>query len=69
MHFIVGCFGNETNAVNLVEKLKNSGLNASIVDVKNGLHRVTAGGAISLEGLSEIRDEAKSLGYSGWTLK
>ena len=69
MHFIVGCFGNKTNAVNLVEKLNNLGLNASIVDVKNGLHRVTAGGAISLEGLSKIREEAKKLGLSGWTLK
>ncbi len=69
IHFIVGCFGNKTNAVNLVKKLNNLGLNASIVDVKNGLHRVTAGGAISLEELSHIKQTAESVGFKGWVLK
>ena len=69
MHYIVGCFGQETNAKNLVAKLKDAGLDAKIIDVKNGLHRVSAGSAISMEALSEIKSTSSSLGLKGWTLK
>jgi hypothetical protein len=69
MHFIVGCFGQEENAINLVAKLKANGLDGKIVDVKNGLHRVSAGGAISLESYHQIKAQAESLGLSGWKLK
>ncbi|MDX2359447.1 MAG: hypothetical protein QNK23_01480 [Crocinitomicaceae bacterium] len=69
MHYIVGCFGQESNATNLVLKLQNAGLDAKIVDVQNGLHRVSAGSGISLEALSDVKATVSGLGYKGWTLK
>ncbi len=68
MNFIVGCFGSKTNADNLVSKLKSEGLNAFILDVKGGLHRVSAGASLSNESMSEIRSKAQSLGLQGWLL-
>ena len=69
MHYIVGCFGVKTNATNFVAKLRSEGLDAKIVDVKNGLHRVAAGSAISLEELYKIKSEVTALGHLGWILK
>lgn len=69
MNFIVGCFGNKSNADNLVEDLKSQGFNARVVDIHNGLHRVSAGQALSLEALAEIRTKAESKGFKGWVLK
>ena len=69
MHVIVGCFGNEDNATNLVDKLREAGLDGKIVDVKGGLHRVSAGGAVSMESVNDIRQKASSLGFQGWILK
>lgn len=68
MHFIVGCFGSEENAQNLVSRLKEEGLNGEIVDVKNGLHRVSAGAAISEEAINKIQEKAQTLGFQGWIL-
>ena len=67
-HYIVGCFSDKNNADNLVIKLKSSGLMAKIVDKKNGLYRVSAGGSISTEGLNDIKMSANSLGFAGWIL-
>lgn len=69
MNYIVGCFGDKTNADNLVAKLNNQGLSARIVDFHNGLHRVSAGSAISIEELNQIKTSANSIGLKGWTLK
>jgi len=69
MNYIVGCFGDLSNAENLVAKLKANGLDARIFDNKNGLHRVTAGSAISLESYHSIKAKADELGLSGWKLK
>ncbi|MCJ8290374.1 MAG: SPOR domain-containing protein [Crocinitomicaceae bacterium] len=69
MNFIVGCFGSKVNAENLVNKLKSEGLSAFILDVKGGLHRVSAGASLSDESISEIRTKAQSLGFQGWLLK
>lgn len=69
MNFIVGCFGNEANAKNLVAKLKVQGMNARIVDFHNGLHRVTAGSALSVDAFAQIKVQAEGLGLKGWTLK
>lgn len=69
VHYIVGCFSDKENADNLVSKLNASGLMAKIVDFHNGLHRVSAGGALSIEGLNDIKMTANSLGLSGWILK
>lgn len=69
LHVIVGCFGNKTNADNLVKKLQSAGMDAKIVDVKGGLYRVSAGGGLSMEAVNEIRQSASSLGFQGWILK
>ncbi|NVK66135.1 MAG: HU-CCDC81 and SPOR domain-containing protein [Flavobacteriales bacterium] len=69
MNFIVGCFGDKSNAENLVQKLNSEGLSAFIVDVKGGLHRVSAGAALSNEAMNEIRSKSESLGFEGWILK
>ncbi len=69
MNYIVGCFASKENADNLVQKLKASGLGAHIVDQHNGLHRVSAGSALSEEALTEIGTQAESLGFKGWILK
>lgn len=68
-YFIVGCFGNTSNAENLVKKLSASGLNASLAGEVNGLTRVSAGSAHSEAALQEIVRKAQSLGYTGWVLK
>jgi hypothetical protein len=69
VHFIVGCFGNTTNAENLVKKLSEIGFNAAIAGEVNGLTRVSAGNAQSEADLQEIIRKAQSLGYTGWVLK
>lgn len=69
MNYIVGCFGDLSNAENLVAKLKANGLDARIYDNKNGLHRVTAGSALSLESYHSIKAKADGLGLTGWKLK
>lgn len=68
MNYIVGCFGEITNAENLVAKLKANGLEGRIYDTKNGLHRVTAGSALSIDSYQEIKAQADGLGLSGWKL-
>lgn len=67
--FIVGCFGELENATNLVEKLTLEGFGAYIVDVKGGLHRVSATNATSLSQLNEVIPAIKANGYDGWVLK
>lgn len=69
MHFIVGCFSLRENADNLVLKLQGLGFDAEVVDVHNGLHRVSAGGALSIEGLIKVKATAQANGFSGWILK
>lgn len=68
-HFIVGCFSSEVNAVNLVNKLKANGFNASIAGEANGLTRVSAGSAISSDELQSTITKASASGYTGWVLK
>jgi uncharacterized protein (UPF0335 family) len=67
--FIVGCFGSESNAMNLISDLKSAGINAYVVDVKNGLRRISAGNASSESDLQSIIQKAKANGYDGWVLK
>lgn len=69
MHLIVGCFGSEANATNLVKKLKGEGFEARIVDFTNGLHRVSAGSALSDQALQQIQSDLSSSGYKTWILK
>ncbi len=69
MHYVVGCFGDKTNADNLVAKMRANGLDAVIVDMKGGLHRVSAGAAISEESYQTIKLKADAMGLSGWRLR
>lgn len=69
MNYIVGCFSDESNANNLVSTLKSEGLNAHIVDVKNGLHRVSAGGASNENDFAKIISLSESKGFQGWVLQ
>lgn len=68
-NYIVGCFSDQSNATNLVSKLKAEGLAAKIVDVKGGLHRVSAGSASNEVEFAKIISVAESKGYQGWVLK
>lgn len=67
--YIVGCFGSETNANNLVETLKSKGIDAYILDVSNGLSRISAGSAVTDSELQNLIGEVKSAGFEGWILK
>ena len=69
MNYIVGCFGEKANAENLVKTLKSKGLNAFILDVNGGFHRVSAGAALSNESMNQIRSKSDALGFQGWVSK
>lgn len=69
LEFIVGCFGDVNNAENLVQTLKNKGFNAYILDVKNGLSRISAGSASSDAEMSELMEKVRTQGFDGWVLK
>jgi hypothetical protein len=67
--YIVGCFGSESNANNLVANLKAQGIDAFIYDESNGLKRISAGGATSEAALQDLITEVKAKGFDGWVLK
>jgi cell division protein FtsN len=69
MHYVVGAFGNKSNAKKLVKELKLKGLDAKIVGYTNGLHRVAAGSAISQEALDALINKSKEMGHPGWVLR
>lgn len=66
--FIVGCFGSQENADKLVENLRSKGFEAYVVDVKNGLRRISAGNVGSKSQLQSLIENAKSQGFDGWVL-
>ena len=68
-NLIVGCFGSETNAKNLVSILKSKGFSPQIVDVSNGLYRVSIGAANSVDEMQKISQAANDQGFDGWILK
>lgn len=67
--WIVGCFSRVENAQELIQQLKQKGIQAYTFDVNNGLTRVSAGGARSQAEIQRIANQVKALGYDGWTLK
>ena len=69
IHYIVGAFGNKSNAQKLIKKLQSKGLEAKIVGYTNGLHRVASGSALSEEALQDIIIKSKKVGYPGWVLR
>jgi len=66
--YIVGCFSSNSNAVNLVNTLKNQGFDASIISGGN-LTRVSIGSASNLKALDSLIQLSNSKGYQGWILK
>jgi hypothetical protein len=69
-YLITNCFGSEENAKNFVNYLKSKGFDAQIVDVKNGLQRVSAGKAANSSELKNIQSKVESLDIQGsWILK
>jgi len=66
--YIVGCFSNNNNAVQLVATLKSQGFDAAII--KGGsLTRVSIGSASSQKMLDSLIQLSISKGYQGWILK
>jgi hypothetical protein len=68
-HLVVGCFSTELNAKKLITQLKQKGFNAYIVDVKNGLHRVSACKSSSDSVLLSAKEKLSPLQISGWILR
>lgn len=69
IHLIAGCFGDKSNAEDMVAELKAAGIDAFIVDKNKGLHRVSAGGFNSRNKADQERSKVKSLGYKTWVLR
>lgn len=67
--FIVGCFSSELNAEKLVVTLKEKGFDAYILDVKNGLSRISAGHATTESEITSLKQNANAQGFEGWVLK
>lgn len=59
---IVGSFGEESNAIRLVEKLKSEGFSAEIIGVYGGLHTVSAGSFNSMDEFKEKKVQLESVG-------
>jgi hypothetical protein len=68
-NLIIGCFGSEANAKNLVSILKSKGFSPQIVDISNGLYRVSIGAANSVNEMQKISQNAAAQGFEGWILK
>ncbi len=69
-YLITNCFGSEQNAKNFVNYLKSKGFDAQIVDVKNGLQRVSAGKSANSSELKNIQSKVEALDIQGsWILK
>jgi hypothetical protein len=66
--YIVGCFSSNSNAINLVNTLKNQGFDATIISGGN-LTRVSIGSASNSKALDSLIQLSNSKGYQGWTLK
>ena len=68
-HLIVGCFSTEKNAMKLIKELKGKGFDAYIVDVVNGLHRVSAANSNSDSILKAKNQQLVPLHIDGWILR
>lgn len=68
-HAIAGCFSNAVNANKLINDLKEQGFEAYQVDVKGGLHRVSAGNAKNRKDIASIRQRLFDADISTWVLK
>lgn len=67
--YIVGCFGELSNAEALIATLAKQGFNARVVDQQKGLHRVSLGSAQTNQELDQLKQAAAAKAVSGWILK
>lgn len=69
-YVIGGCFKEYTNANNFINKLRNNGFNAVLLDRKNNLYRVGIEGRDSKEEIIQQLDRAKANGHpDAWVLR
>jgi hypothetical protein len=68
-HLIVGCFAQKSNAIKMISKMDLLEINASILDKKNGLHRVAAFSSSDKEALKQQRSVLQNKGFNSWVLK
>ena len=66
--YIVGCFSDERNANNFVQKLQADGFNAHILP-GGTLIRVSAGSAANQSEIQAIQSKVSSKGMEGWICK
>jgi hypothetical protein len=66
--YIVGCFSEERNANNFVQKLQADGFNAHILP-GGTLIRVSAGSAVNQTEIQAIQSQVNSKGIEGWICK
>jgi hypothetical protein len=66
--YVVGCFSDERNAKNFVQKLQADGFNAHILS-GGSLIRVSAGSAANQSEIQAIQSKVNSKGMEGWICK
>jgi hypothetical protein len=66
--YIVGCFSDERNAINFVQKLRADGFSAHIL-LGGTLIRVSAGSAVNQTEIQAIQSKVNSKGIEGWICK
>jgi cell division protein FtsN len=66
--YVVGCFSDERNAHNFVQKLQADGFNAHIL-LGGTLIRVSAGSAANQSEIQAIQSKISSKGMEGWICK
>ena len=68
-HAIVGCFSNPNNAKKVISRLKSKGFDAYEVDVKGGLHRISAGDTKTRGEMNTIQQRLTNNEIPSWVLK
>ncbi len=68
-HAIVGSFEQQSNANEMIQRLKAAGYDGEIIDVHNGLHRVSAAQKKTREAAIATLNQLKNEGWSSWILK
>ncbi len=68
-HAIVGCFSNPRNAKKAISRLKSKGFDAYEVDVKGGLHRVSAGDGKTRAKMNTLQQRLTNKEIPSWVLK
>jgi nucleoid DNA-binding protein len=66
--YVLGCFANQTNAINFYNKLRSEGLDVNKTSA-GSLIRITVGATNDLDSLQKAISKANNLGYQGWILK